>query len=63
MYWIDLVQEVQGSCEHGIETSSSIKCWEVLEYLQKWRLLENGVAACTPFNPKMHNRLRSLPTD
>jgi hypothetical protein len=22
---------VEGSCEHGIEPSGSIKCWEVLE--------------------------------
>jgi hypothetical protein len=24
---------VEGSCEHGIEPSGSIKCWEVLEWL------------------------------
>jgi hypothetical protein len=24
---------VEGSCEHGIEPSGSIKCWEVLEGL------------------------------
>jgi hypothetical protein len=24
---------VEGSCEHGIEPSGSIKCWEVLEEL------------------------------
>jgi hypothetical protein len=29
MDWIDLAQE--GSCEHGIESSCSMKCWEVLE--------------------------------
>jgi hypothetical protein len=28
--WIDL-GPVEGSCEHGNEPSSSIKCWEVLE--------------------------------
>jgi hypothetical protein len=30
---------VWGSCEHGIETSGSIKCWEVLEGLHNWQLL------------------------
>jgi hypothetical protein len=29
--WIDTAQE--GSCEHGIEPSGSIKCWGVLEGL------------------------------
>jgi hypothetical protein len=32
--WIDPAQNigpVEGSCEHGNETSGSIKCWEVLE--------------------------------
>jgi hypothetical protein len=29
---INLSQEpVEGSCEHGNETSGSIKCWDVLE--------------------------------
>jgi hypothetical protein len=31
---------VEGSCEHGNETSGSIKCWEILERLSDWRLLE-----------------------
>jgi hypothetical protein len=34
MDWIDLAQDRdqwRGSCEHGKEPSSSIKCWEVLE--------------------------------
>jgi hypothetical protein len=35
---------VEGSCEHGIEPSGSIKCWEVLEGLHNWRLLEKGSA-------------------
>jgi hypothetical protein len=26
---------VEGSCEHGIEPSGFIKCWEVLEGLHK----------------------------
>jgi hypothetical protein len=25
---------VEGSCEYGIEPSGSMKCWEVLEWLQ-----------------------------
>jgi hypothetical protein len=36
---------VEGSCEHGIEPSGSIKCWEVLEWLHNWRLLKKGSAA------------------
>jgi hypothetical protein len=32
---------VGGSCEHGIEPSGSIKCWEVLEWLHSWRLEES----------------------
>jgi hypothetical protein len=31
---------VEGSCEHGNESSGSIKCCEVLGWLHKWRLLE-----------------------
>jgi hypothetical protein len=31
---------VEGSCEHGIEPSGSIKCWEVLERLHNWQLLK-----------------------
>jgi hypothetical protein len=33
--WIDIAQDrdVEGFCEHGIEPSSSIKCWEVVEWL------------------------------
>jgi hypothetical protein len=29
---------VEGSCEHGIEPSGSVKFWEVLEELHNWRL-------------------------
>jgi hypothetical protein len=32
---------VEGSCEHGNETSGSIKCWEVLEWLHNWQLLKS----------------------
>jgi hypothetical protein len=35
---------VEGSCEHGIEPSGSIKCWEFLEGLHNWRLLKEGSA-------------------
>jgi hypothetical protein len=35
---------VEGSCEHGNETSGSIKCWEVAEYLHNWRLLKKDSA-------------------
>jgi hypothetical protein len=33
-----------GSCEHGNETSGSIKCWEVIESLHNWQLLKKGSA-------------------
>jgi hypothetical protein len=35
---------VEGSCEHGNEPSGSLKCWEILEYLENWRLLKKGSA-------------------
>jgi hypothetical protein len=31
MYWVDLAQDREGSCEHGNEHLGSIKCWEILE--------------------------------
>jgi hypothetical protein len=31
-----------GSYEHGNEPLSSIKCWEVLEWLHIWRLFKKG---------------------
>jgi hypothetical protein len=37
---------VDGSCEHGNEHSGSIKCWEVHEWLNNWRLFKNGSAPC-----------------
>jgi hypothetical protein len=40
---------VEVSCEHGIEPSGSIKCWEVLEGLHNWPLLKKGSA------PKVSN--------
>jgi hypothetical protein len=44
--WIDMAQDrdVEGSSEHGIEPSGSMKCWEVLEWLHTWRLLKKGSA-------------------
>jgi hypothetical protein len=45
--WIDMAQDsepVEGSCEHGIEPSGSMKCSEVLEWLHNWWLLKKGSA-------------------
>jgi hypothetical protein len=33
-----------GLCVDGNESSGSIKCWEVLEWLHNWQLLKNGSA-------------------
>jgi hypothetical protein len=33
---------VKGSCEHGNESSDSVKFWEILEQLSDWRLLKKG---------------------
>jgi hypothetical protein len=35
---------VEGSCEHGIEPSGSIKCWGVLEELSVMQPLKKGSA-------------------
>jgi hypothetical protein len=35
---------VEGSCEHGIEPSGSIKSCEVLEGPHNWQLLKKGLA-------------------
>jgi hypothetical protein len=35
---------VEGSCEHGNETSGCMKCREILEKLSDWWLLKNGSA-------------------
>jgi hypothetical protein len=41
--WIDMAKDRdQGSCEHVIEPSGSIKCWGVLEGLHNWQLLKKG---------------------
>jgi hypothetical protein len=41
--WIHLVQyrDRWSSCENCNESSGSIKCWEILEYLRDWRLLSS----------------------
>jgi hypothetical protein len=47
MDWIDMFQDRdqwRGSCEQGNELSTSIKCWEILEWLLNWWLLEKGSA-------------------
>jgi hypothetical protein len=48
MVWIGLIWlgkgPVEGSCEHGNESSVSIKCWEVLELLHNWKLLKKCTA-------------------
>jgi hypothetical protein len=33
-------EQVESSCEFGIEPSGSIKCWEVIEWLHNWWPLE-----------------------
>jgi hypothetical protein len=35
---------VESSCEHGDEPLGSIKCWEVLGWLQNWQLLKKDSA-------------------
>jgi hypothetical protein len=43
--WIDVAQDtdqLEVSCEHGNETSGSIKCWEILEWLHSWQLLKKS---------------------
>jgi hypothetical protein len=45
MDWIEVAREsgpMGGSSEHGNEPSVPVKCWEVLEWLHNWRLLEKG---------------------
>jgi hypothetical protein len=36
---------VEGSCEHGIEPSASIKCWEVLEGLHNLAAPREGLSS------------------
>jgi hypothetical protein len=35
---------VEGSCENGNESSGSIKCGEILEWLHNLQLLKKGTA-------------------
>jgi hypothetical protein len=46
MVWIGLIwlriKTVEGSWEHGNESSGSIQCWKVIEQLHNWRLLKKG---------------------
>jgi hypothetical protein len=37
-------EAVKGSCEHGIEPSGFIKCWEVIDYQHNWQFLKKGSA-------------------
>jgi hypothetical protein len=37
---------VESSCEHGDESSGSIKCGEVVEWLDNWPLLKKGSVPC-----------------
>jgi hypothetical protein len=45
--WIDMAQDRDQwrYCENDFETSGSINCWGVLEWLHNWRLLKKGSAA------------------
>jgi hypothetical protein len=45
---------VEGSCEHGIEPSGSIKFWEVLEGLHNLRLLMKGSSPYVSKQVSMH---------
>jgi hypothetical protein len=48
MGWIGLIRLRTGisggSCEHGNEPLGSIKCWDVLEWMHNWMLLNKGSA-------------------
>jgi hypothetical protein len=35
---------VEGCYEHDNESSSSIKCWEILEQLSDWRRLKDSAS-------------------
>jgi hypothetical protein len=51
-----------GSCEHDNKPSGSIKCWEFLEELGNWRLLEKDSAPWTylvaSFSGPLHTFVR-----
>jgi hypothetical protein len=42
--WLRIGTSGEGSCEHSIEPSGSVKCSETLEGLHNWRLLKKGSA-------------------
>jgi hypothetical protein len=42
--WTGLIW-LEGTCEHGNESSGSIKCWEILEQLHNWWPLKKGSTA------------------
>jgi hypothetical protein len=42
--WIDMAQDRDQWREHDVESSSSIKCWEVLEGLHNRRPFKKGSA-------------------
>jgi hypothetical protein len=46
MDWIDLAQDrdpLEGFWKHGNGPSCFIKCWEILKWLRKWRLVKKRV--------------------
>jgi hypothetical protein len=47
LVWAELILLRIGIGAHGNEPSGSIKCWEVLEQLNNWQPLKNGL---TPFS-------------
>jgi hypothetical protein len=40
LIWLRIGTSGEGSCEDGNEPLGSIKCWEVLEWLNNWQLLK-----------------------
>jgi hypothetical protein len=40
--WLRIERPVAGSCEHGNESSGSIKCWEFLVWLSDCGLLKDS---------------------
>jgi hypothetical protein len=40
---------VEGSCEHGIEPSGSIKCWEVLEGATQLAAPQEGLSSVSKY--------------
>jgi hypothetical protein len=47
MDWIDMApdkDQLKNSCEYGVKPSGTINCWEVLEWLHNWQLLNKDSA-------------------